>query len=164
LRDFSRQSSEDAEAVPTNVNDMVQEAVEITKPRLNRINLMFQLGEPPATLIRPADCVTAIVNLLLNAADALEGNGVITVSTGSSDQCAWIEVADNGPGMSPDVKSKVLEPFFTTKGEGGTGLGLPIVYAFTERYGGRLEIESELGHGAKFRIFLPAILATEHSQ
>jgi signal transduction histidine kinase len=155
LRDFSRQSSEEAEAVPTDLNSMVHEAVEITRPRLSGIEVVLQLGTPPAAFTRPADCVTAIVNLLLNAADALEGKGTIIMSTGSSKGSAWIDVADNGPGMSAEVKSKILEPFFTTKGEGGTGLGLSIVYAFTERHGGRLEIESEPGHGAKFKIFLP---------
>jgi signal transduction histidine kinase len=136
LRDFSRQSSEEAEAVPTDLNSMVHEAIEISKPRLSGIQLVLQLGTPPLTLIRPADCVTAIVNLLFNAADALQGKGTITVLTGSSEVGAWVEVADTGP---------------------GTGLGVPIVYAFTQRHGGRLEIESEPGHGARFKMWFPAI-------
>ena len=155
LRDFSRQSPEESEVVSTDLNLMAREALEISKPRLNGIQLDVQLGAPPAVLIRPADCVAAIVNLILNSADALEGKGVIRLATGGSDGRAWIEVADNGPGMSAEIKSRVLEPFFTTKGDAGTGLGLPIVYAFTKRHAGHLEIESEPGQGARFRMCFP---------
>jgi signal transduction histidine kinase len=155
LRDFSRQSPEESEVVSTDLNLMAREALEISKPRLNGIQLDVQLGAPPAVLIRPADCVAAIVNLILNSADALEGKGVIRLATGGSNGRAWIEVADNGPGMSAEIKSRVLEPFFTTKGDAGTGLGLPIVYAFTKRHAGHLEIESEPGQGARFRMRFP---------
>ena len=155
LRDFSRQSSDETDAIPTDLNEMVHEAVEISKPRLAGIQLVLQLGSPPLTMIRPADCVTALVNLLFNAADALQKKGQITVRTGVSDGGAWVEVADNGPGIPPEVKARILEPLFTTKGEQGTGLGVPIVYAFTQKHGGRLQIESELGHGASFRMWFP---------
>ena len=156
LRDFSRQSDEDAELTATNLNDAVQEALEISKPRLSGIKLMLYLGNPSQIRVRTADLVTAIVNLVLNASDALAGAGVITVRTGSSNGGAWIEVADNGPGIPPEIKNKILEPFFTTKGELGTGLGLSMIYAFTQRHGGRLDIESEQGRGAKFRMWFPA--------
>jgi signal transduction histidine kinase len=155
LRDFSRQSSEEAQAVLTDLNAMVQEAVEITKPRLSPNQVTLELGAPPQVLIRPADCVTAIVNLLFNAVDAVEGKGAITVRTGGSEREAWIQVEDNGPGISPEVMSRILEPFFTTKGNLGTGLGVPIVYAFTQRHGGRLDIESEPGRGARFTMRFP---------
>src|SRR5581483_4713991 len=117
LRDFSRQQSDESEDVPTDLNVMVREAIEITKPRMGRIQLEVELGTPPAALLRPADCITAIVNLILNAADALGGQGKIRVLTGSSDGGAWLEVADNGPGIPAEIKSRVLEPFFTTKGD-----------------------------------------------
>lgn len=155
LRDFSRQSSEQIAADRTDLNAMVREAVEISKPRLTGLELVLQLGTPPETLVRPSDCVTAIVNLLLNAADAVDGKGKITVRTGASGGGAWVEVADNGPGIPPEVKSRILEPFFTTKGDSGTGLGVSIVYAFTQRYGGRLDIESEPGQGARFKMWFP---------
>jgi len=157
LRDFSRQSPEETEAVPTDLNSIVHEAIEISKPRLGQIELILQLGSPPMALIRPADCVTAIVNLLFNAVDAVGGKGTINVLTGGSDEGAWVEVADNGPGIPPEIKSRILEPFFTTKGNSGTGLGVSIVYAFIQRHGGRLEIESEPGHGARFKMWFPAI-------
>jgi signal transduction histidine kinase len=156
LRDFSRQSDEDTEAVATDLNGAVEEAVEISKPRFSGIKLMLNFGTPPSIIVRTADLVTAIVNLLLNSADALAGAGVVTVRTGSFNGGAWIEVADNGPGIPPGIKSKILEPFFTTKGELGTGLGLSIIYAFVQRHNGRLDIESEPGQGAKFRMWFPA--------
>ena len=134
----------------------MHEAVEITKPRLSGIKLVLELGTPPVVMVGVSDCVTAVVNLLLNSADALEGRGGITVTTGASVGGAWIEVADDGPGIPPEIKNKILEPFFTTKGELGTGLGLSIIYAFTQRHGGRLDIESEPGRGAKFRMWFPA--------
>jgi signal transduction histidine kinase len=100
--------------------------------------------------------VTAIVNLVFNAVDALQGKGTITVSSGSSEGGGWIEVADDGPGITPEIKARILEPFFTTKGDLGTGLGVPIVYAFTQRHGGKFEIESEPGRGARFKMWFPA--------
>jgi signal transduction histidine kinase len=156
LRDFSRQSDEETEAAATDLNAAVQEAVEISKPKFSGIKLVLHLGTPPSILVRTADLVTAIVNLLLNSADALAGAGTVTVRTGSSNSGGWIEVADNGPGIPAEIRNKILEPFFTTKGELGTGLGLSIIYAFTQRHGGRLDIESEPGHGAKFRMWFPA--------
>jgi len=156
LRDFSRQSDEDTEAVPTDLNSIVHEAVEISRPRLGNIKLVLQLGTPPEILVRPADCVTAIINLVFNAVDALENKGQITIRTAASNSGGLVEVSDNGPGMSREVKNRILEPFFTTKGDSGTGLGLPIVYAFTQRHGGRLEIDSEPGHGATFKMWFPA--------
>jgi signal transduction histidine kinase len=155
LRDFSRQSSDESEAVRTDLNVMVREAVEISRPRLGRIELKLELGSPSQIVLRPSDCVTAIVNLIFNAVDALQGNGRIIVRTGSAEGGAWIEVLDNGPGIPAEIKNRILEPFFTTKGEAGTGLGLALVYAFTQRYGGRLEIESELGKGAGFKMWFP---------
>jgi signal transduction histidine kinase len=155
LRDFSRQAPEETGDVSTELNRMVQEATEICKPRLSNIQLVLEMGSPPALMIRPADCVTAIVNLILNAVDALEGSGVITIRTGSSTDRAWVEVEDDGPGMTPEIRTRILEPFFTTKGESGTGLGVPIVYAFTQRYGGGLDIASDAGHGATFRMWFP---------
>jgi signal transduction histidine kinase len=157
LRDFSRQSEEESEASPTDLNAMVHEAVEISKPRLKGINTVLELGTPPTTLLRAADCVTAIVNLIVNSADALDGKGTITIRTGSSDGGAWVEVADSGPGIPAEIKAKILEPFFTTKGDTGTGLGLSIVYAFTQRHGGRLDVQSEPGQGARFRMWFPGM-------
>jgi len=156
LRDFSRQSSEESEAVPTDLSAMAREAIEISRPRFGQLETVSQLEPGPAILVRPADCVTAIVNLIFNAIDALEGKGRVNVRTGESGGGAFIEVMDNGPGMRPEIKNRILEPFFTTKGTVGTGLGVSIVDAFTQRHGGQFIIESEPGKGATFRMWFPA--------
>jgi signal transduction histidine kinase len=157
LRNFSRLSPGDSEAAPTDLNAMVGEAIEISKPKLAACALTVEQGLAPKVLLRPADCVTAIVNLIFNAVDAVEGKGRITIRTGASDGGSWLEIADDGPGIPPEIQSRILEPFFTTKGNHGTGLGVSIVYAFTQNHGGRLEIESEPGKGARFRMWFPAI-------
>jgi signal transduction histidine kinase len=156
LRDFSRQAPAENEAVPADLNALVHEAVEIVRSRLENIELLHELTPVPQVLIRPSDGITAIVNLVLNAVDALQGRGKITIATGIADDGAWVEVADTGPGIPAEIRDRILEPFFTTKGNLGTGLGVPIVYAFTERHGGRLEIRSETGQGATFRMWFPA--------
>jgi signal transduction histidine kinase len=156
LRDFSRLTPAESEAVPTDLNAMVREAIEISKPKLAASKLVLELDSPPLVLLRPADCVTAIVNLVFNAVDATQGTGQIAVRTGASDGGSWVEVEDDGPGIPADIREKILEPLFTTKGKQGTGLGIPIVYGFTHKHRGRLDIESEPGHGARFRMWFPA--------
>jgi len=156
LRNFSRLTPEESEAVPTNLNLMVHEAIEISRPKLSTNQVVLEPGDPPAVSLRPADCVTAIVNLIFNAVDATEGKGEIAVRTGTSEGGGWIEVEDKGPGIPAEVRARLLEPHVTTKGKQGTGLGVSIVYAFTQRHAGRLDIESEPGQGARFRMWFPA--------
>jgi len=96
-----------------------------------------------------------VVNLVVNALEALVGNGTITIRTGC-DRGGWIEVADTGPGMSPDVQSRVFEPFFTTKAD-GTGLGLATVYGFVQAHGGRVSLETAQGRGTCVRLWFPEI-------
>lgn len=157
LRNFSRLSPDESNAVPTDLNAMVDEALEITKPKLSAIELVQVRQNVPRVLLRPADCVTAIVNLILNAVDAVEGKGRVTIRTGVEADGAWVEIDDNGPGIPPEIQARILEPHFTTKGSRGTGLGVSIVHAFTQKHGGRLDIHSEAGHGARFLMWFPAV-------
>jgi signal transduction histidine kinase len=103
-----------------------------------------------------AEAIAALVNLLVNAADAMKTGGTITLSTGARDGGSWIRVADDGPGMPPDIEQRVFEPFFTTKGDEGTGLGLAMLYAFVQRHGGKVDLETALGKGAAFTLWFPA--------
>lgn len=112
--------------------------------------------------LKPFKCVGAqlnqvFMNLLVNAAHAIEDFGKITVRTGYLDQdWLWVEVEDTGKGMTDEVKAKIFDPFFTTKPVGqGTGLGLSLSYNIIKDHKGRIEVESELGKGTKFRIYLP---------
>jgi signal transduction histidine kinase len=156
LRGFSRLSPEDSEATATDLNEMAREAIEISKAKLVNTKIVLGLGEPLPVILRAADCVTAIVNLIFNAVDAVQGKGTVTIRTGTLNNGSWIEVEDDGPGISPEIRDKIMEPLFTTKGKQGTGLGIPIVFAFTQKHGGRLDIESVPGKGARFRMWFPA--------
>jgi signal transduction histidine kinase len=96
------------------------------------------------------------MNLIVNASQAIEANGVITVRTGYADDWVWLEVGDNGAGIAPDVLSRIFDPFFTTKPVGkGTGLGLSLSYNIVTKHGGRIEVASELGKGTRFTVHLP---------
>ncbi len=112
--------------------------------------------------LQPFECVGAqlnqvFMNLLVNAAHAIEDFGKITVRTGCEDQnWVWIEVEDNGKGIPDDVRNKIFDPFFTTKPVGkGTGLGLSLSYKIIQDHQGRLEVDSIVGKGTRFRVFLP---------
>ncbi|MCP5230185.1 ATP-binding protein [Accumulibacter sp.] len=107
------------------------------------------------------ECIAAqvnqvLLNLLVNAAHAIDGRGTITLRTGFAADEVWVEVEDSGRGMTAEVLKRVFEPFFTTKPVGeGTGLGLSLAYGIAQRHGGRIEASSEPGVGSKFRLVLP---------
>jgi len=97
-----------------------------------------------------------LVNLVVNALQATPAGGTITIGTGRAGASAVLTVADTGVGMTPDVRSRVFLPFFTTKPIGeGTGLGLSVVHGIVTAHGGQIEVESEPGRGACFRVLLP---------
>lgn len=113
-------------------------------------------GPFPPLLMQRAHLAEILVNLLLNAREALNGQGTISITAGCHrDQTVDIAVADDGPGIAPDKIECIFEAYFTTK-EKGTGLGLAIVKHNTELYGGTVRVESVLGKGAKFTVSFPA--------
>ncbi len=162
LRSFSRQRPE-AEAEVVDLNAALDTASELCRSRLGPslpVQLQLEPGEPPLVLARISELVTAVVNLIFNAFDALAtiGGGTIALRTGAAGGGGWIEVADTGPGMPEEVEKRVFEPFFTTK-EHGTGLGLAMVYAFVNRHGGKVSLETKLGQGTRFRLWFPGAIA-----
>jgi len=115
--------------------------------------------EPDLPMVRidRGQLVQVILNLAVNARDAMPRNGTVRVSTRSIGNCIALEVSDTGIGMRPEVLARACEPFFTTKELGkGTGMGLAVVHGIIDNANGRIEIESKVGHGTTFRILLPA--------
>jgi signal transduction histidine kinase len=110
---------------------------------------------PPVTCLA-SQLNQVFMNLLVNAAHALQTQGVITLRTGAADGWVWVEVGDNGVGIAPENLNRIFEPFFTTKPVGsGTGLGLSLSYGIVHRHGGRIEVASVLGQGTRFTVHLP---------
>jgi CheY-like chemotaxis protein/anti-sigma regulatory factor (Ser/Thr protein kinase) len=103
-----------------------------------------------------AELREVLTNLIFNAVDAMPQGGKMIFRTSSANGRIDIQIADTGVGMTKEECARCLEPFFTTKGEAGTGLGLASVYGFVQRYGGAIRIESEKGEGASFTLTLPA--------
>ncbi|HEY9279662.1 MAG TPA: ATP-binding protein [Eoetvoesiella sp.] len=97
-----------------------------------------------------------VMNLLVNAAQAITSFGTITIRTGHEDPWVWVEIQDSGRGMDAPTVGRIFEPFFTTKALGtGTGLGLSLSYSIVQKHYGRIEVFSEPGEGARFRVWLP---------
>jgi PAS domain S-box-containing protein len=96
------------------------------------------------------------MNLLVNAAQAIQNRGVITIATGAQDGWVWVRISDNGSGIAPENLKRIFEPFFTTKPVGsGTGLGLSLSYSIVNKHGGRIEVASKPGVGTVFTVRLP---------
>lgn len=116
-----------------------------------------ELSELPLLYANSGELSQVILNLIMNANQAIEEQGNIQIRTLLEDSDIVIELADDGPGISPEVIENIFDPFFTTKEAGkGTGLGLSIVNTIIESFGGKIYVESEPGHGTVFTIRLPA--------
>jgi two-component system NtrC family sensor kinase len=120
--------------------------------------------ELPPVPVEAGPLGQVVLNLILNASQAMRGSGTITISTrrceleGRADGGAELAVSDTGPGIAPDVLPRIFEPFFSTKGQAvGTGLGLSVSFGIVERHGGRIHVESTLGVGTTFRVQLPLV-------
>ncbi len=105
----------------------------------------------------PAHLERALVNLVVNARDASPPGGSVTVSVGGEPGGVVIAVSDSGAGIAPEVRERVFDPYFTTKGARGTGLGLAVVRQMAERAGGRVSVDTEPGQGSVFRLHLPRV-------
>ena len=119
------------------------------------IDIARELGDVPPVRGDESALREVLTNLIFNAVDAMPRGGKITMRTRRDGNFALIEVADSGTGMTEEVRKRCLEPFFTTKGERGTGLGLSMVFGIIQRHTGTVEIESEVGKGTTFILRLP---------
>ncbi len=173
MREFYRQQEPSLVLSPVNLNILIQQVIDLTRARWFDmpqqrgivIELRHELGEnlPPVAGIE-SEVREALINLIFNAVDAMPEGGRLIVRTKSAETAAKtgyadVEVVDSGIGMDEETRRRCLEPFFTTKGERGTGLGLAMVYGVARRHSAEIEIESALGQGTTVRLRFPAASA-----
>jgi signal transduction histidine kinase len=128
----------------------------------DRAEVITRLGELPRMPCAPSQINQVLLNLLNNAAQAMDGCGRILVKTWADAEALFISVQDSGKGMPPEVQARIFDPFFTTKPVGqGTGLGLSICFKIIQDHGGSIRVASEPGRGTRFLIRLPRPQASQ---
>jgi PAS domain S-box-containing protein len=169
MKDFYRQREPQLTLAPVDMNALVQQVVDLTRARWSDmpqqqgvvIEMRTEFApNPPAIMGVESEIREALINLLFNAVDAMPGGGTVTLRTRivehspgpSKLRNVLVEVADTGVGMDEETRRRCLEPFFTTKGERGTGLGLAMVYGVVQRHSADLEIDSAPGKGTTVRL------------
>jgi PAS domain S-box-containing protein len=170
LQGHARPRASQTPSAAADLNETAWLAAEMARPRWagvalrggGPIELNLELADPaglPRVAIHPAELREVLLNLLFNAADAMPDGGRIDILTrspaGSSSKYAEVEVRDTGQGMPESVRARIFEPFFSTKGPKGSGLGLAVAYSIITRHGGEITAESEVGKGTSFVIRLP---------
>jgi PAS domain S-box-containing protein len=155
LKDFSHQDRGDVSDY--DLNKGIKSTLNIVWNELKyKAEVVQELQDLPLIRCYPQQINQVLMNLLVNAAQALVEKGQITVRSRQENGDVIVEIADNGCGIPPENLNKIFEPFFTTKEVGkGTGLGLSLSYNIVEKHGGKIEVESEVGVGTLFRVRLP---------
>jgi two-component system, NtrC family, sensor kinase len=171
LLDFSRQTKLDPEA--TDINRLVGAAISLVENQalVKGVAINFHAGEnlPPVTLDR-SQIQSVVINIIINALDATDPGGHVRIFTaaslsgnGAAQEGIEITFADSGCGIAPENLNKLFDPFFTTKGVGqGTGLGLSVSLGIVQRHGGHIRVQSEVGKGSRFFVWLPVQRRAEH--
>jgi signal transduction histidine kinase len=166
MREFYREREAQLTLERVTLNSAIRQVIELTRPRWSdlpqqrgvMVDLQVDLTESlPDIMGAEHEIRDALTNLIFNAVDAMPGGGTLTVRTrtiADSDamNSSIIEVSDTGIGMDEDTRRRCLEPFYTTKGERGTGLGLAMVYGMVQRHSAEIEIASEVGRGTTVRL------------
>ncbi len=157
MREFYRQREPQVSLAPVQLNELVPQVVELTRARWNTmsqergitVEMRTELApDLPVIMGAESELREALTNLVLNAVDAMPQGGMLTLRTRAANSGqVQIEVSDTGVGMDEDARRRCLEPFFTTKGERGTGLGLAMVYGAVQRHSAEVEIDSAVGKG-----------------
>ena len=155
LRTFSRPSTNGRE--PTDLHNSLEQSLRLLQGELKgRITIQRDYGDLPQVRCDPGQIAQVFLNLLANAAQAIQDKGVVTVRTTHNDDRVTVQFSDSGPGMTTETIDKIFDPFFTTKEVGkGTGLGLSIVRSLINSHGGDVHVESTLGEGTTFTVTLP---------
>lgn len=156
LREFSHAEGED-QWVLADVHHGLETTLNVVRSELKyKCELDKEYGELPKIWCLPSQLNQVFMNLLVNAAQAIEVHGKITIRTGAEGDQVWVEISDTGAGILPENLPRIFDPFFTTKPVGkGVGLGLSVSYSIVEKHHGRIEVHSGPGKGATFRVWLP---------
>ena len=163
LREFYRSTDQHDVLTAVNARTLAEQAVALTRPKWKdqaqaggaEITIRTELADFPAVSGDESALREVLTNLIFNAVDAMPRGGTLTLRTRAEAGHGVIEISDSGTGMTPEVRARCLEPFFSTKGERGTGLGLAMVFGIVQRHRGSIDIESEVGRGTTFIIRLP---------
>jgi two-component system, sporulation sensor kinase E len=142
---------------PDSLNKVVEETLALLQPELDNRGLTVKTQLAPQLPLAPLDAAQlqqVLVNLVKNAMQAMTKRGVLTLRTGEGADGVWVSVADTGGGIPQEQINRIFDPFYTTKKK-GTGLGLMIVQRIVRAHGGRIELESHVGRGTTFRVWLP---------
>ena len=155
LKDFSRLDR--SKVTSFNLNDGLQSTLLLAKHLLKSVTVNKALGDISPIVCSPSQINQVFLNLITNAAQAMgERPGKIMLTTRDDGDGVRVEVEDDGGGIPPDVLPKIFDPFFSTKEIGkGTGLGLSISYKIVQQHGGRIDVDSEIGRGTLFTVWLP---------
>ncbi len=158
LLEFSRQSPPDM--VVGSLNDVIEKTLALLRTQFlaARVEVVRDLDDSiPDTVMDANKMEQAFTNLMLNAMDAMPGGGSLTVESGISPGGDEVRLvfADTGCGIPDEELSRIFDPFYTTKGAGGTGLGLSVTYGIIEQHGGRIDVKSRVGEGTVFTVFIP---------
>ena len=181
MREFYRQREQQLALTPVKLNELIKQVIDLSRarwsdmPQQRGIFIKIETDlEPtlPQIMGVESEIREALVNLIFNAVDAMPEGGTLTLRTKMSEQPARlvrVEISDTGVGMDENTRRHCLEPFFTTKGERGTGLGLAMVYGIVRRHNADIEIDSTPGKGTTMRInfptpVAPAVAATKDTQ
>jgi two-component system, sporulation sensor kinase E len=142
---------------PAALNQVVQATLELLRPELENRHLHVKARLARQLPLAPIDTVQiqqVLVNLVKNAMQAMTKGGTLTLQTGEGADGVWVSVADTGGGIPEELLNRIFEPFYTTKKK-GSGLGLMIVQRIVRAHGGHIELDSQVGRGTTFRIWLP---------
>lgn len=155
LKDFSH--VDQAEWQWANLHKGLDSTLNVARNEIKyKAEVVKEYGDIPEVECLASQLNQVFMNLIVNGAHAIEDRGVITLRTGQQGDEVWVEVEDTGKGIAAENLKRIFDPFFTTKPVGtGTGLGLSLAYGIVKKHAGRIEVESEVGVGTRFRVWLP---------
>jgi signal transduction histidine kinase len=165
LLDFSRSRKAEINKQPASINSIIDNVLSMVHQQFlkKQINLCCTFADNiPSFLVDSRRMKQVLLNLIMNAGQAIGSGGDITIRTRTENSSVLVEIEDSGPGISKDILDKIFDPFFSTKEPGeGTGLGLSVSYGIIQEHDGEISVQSSPGHGALFTIRLPIAVEGE---